>query len=104
MQKNGVKGDSIGHGATGHPHTCVVGAIWRRVAHLQQHGAPRNIHLSAVFNGKIWCTVLSAKITSALRAATTIIGPQVGFTPDDLSAHSMRAGGAMDLLMERVDT
>ena len=32
------------------------------------------------------------------------MGPQVGFTPEDVSARSMRAGGAMDLLMARVDT
>ena len=62
------------------------------------------MNLAAVFNGKIWSKVLSAEITSALRAATTIIGTQVGFTPDDVSARSMRAGGAMSLLMARVDT
>ena len=62
------------------------------------------MHLATVFNGKRWSTVLSAEITSALRAATTIIGTQVRFTPDDVSARSMRAGGAMSLLMARVDT
>ena len=48
--------------------------------------------------------VRSAEITAALRDATTIIGPQVGFTPDNVSARSVRAGGAMDLIMARVDT
>ena len=32
------------------------------------------------------------------------MGPQVGFTPEDVSTHSMRAGGAMALLMARADT
>ena len=32
------------------------------------------------------------------------MGPQVVFTPEDVSAQSMRAGGAMALLMARVDT
>ena len=32
------------------------------------------------------------------------MGPQVGFTPEDVSAQSMRAGGAMALLMAPVDT
>ena len=32
------------------------------------------------------------------------MGPQVGFTPEDVSAQSMQAGGAMALLMARVDT
>ena len=77
----------------------MVAAIRRRVAHLQQHGAP----LASVFNGKIFPTVYSAEITSALRAATTIIGPQEGFTPDDVSARSMQAGVTMDLLMSCVE-
>ena len=32
------------------------------------------------------------------------MGLKVGFTPEDVSARSMRAGGAMALLMARVDT
>ena len=32
------------------------------------------------------------------------MGPQVGFTPEDVSAQLMRAGGAMALLMACVDT
>ena len=40
---------------------------------------------------------------SALYAATTIIGPQVVFTPDEVSARSIRTGGAIALLMECVD-
>ena len=35
---------------------------------------------------------------------TTIIGPQVGFTPDNDSTLLMRAGGVMALLMARVNT
>ena len=72
--------------------------------HLRQHGATPDTHLAAVFNGAAWSTVRSAKITTALRAATTTMGPQVGFTPEDVSARSMRAGSAMALLMARVDT
>ena len=103
-QKNGVKGESIGHGATGHPRACAVATIRRRVAHLRQHGATPDTHLAVIFNGTAWSTVRSAEITTALRAATTLMGPQVGFTPEDVSARLMRAGGAMALLMSRVDT
>ena len=74
------------------------------MAHLRQHGTTPDTHLAAVFNEVKWSTVLSDKITTALRAATTSIGPQVGLTPEDVSARSMRAGGVMALLMARVDT
>ena len=68
------------------------------------HDATLDTHLTAIFNGAAWSTVRSAKITTALHAATTLMGTQVGFTPEDVSARSMQAGGAMALLMARVDT
>ena len=74
------------------------------MAHLRQNGATPDTHLAAVFNGAAWSTLRIAEITTALRAATTLMGPQVGFTPEDVSAQSMRAGGAMALLMVRVNT
>ena len=52
----------------------------------------------------MWYTVHSSEITAALRAATTIIGPQVRFTSEDFSARLMQAGGDMALLMTQVDT
>ena len=103
-QKNGVKGESIRHGVTVHPHACAVAAIRRSVSHLRQHGATPDTHLTAVCNGTTWYTVRSNDITAALRAATTLMGPQVGFTPEDVIARSMRASGAMALLMASVDT
>ena len=81
-----------------------MAAIRRRVAHLRQHGATPDTHLAAVFNGTTWSTVRSAEITAALRTATTLVGPQVGFTPEDVNARSMWDEGAMALLMARVDT
>ena len=74
------------------------------MAHLRQHGATPDKHLAAVSNGNTWSTVRSAEIPAALRAVTTLMGPQVGFTPEDVSARLMRAGGAMDFLMARVYT
>ena len=76
-----------------------MAAIQHRVSHLQQHRATPDTHLAAVFNGTAWSTVRSAEIITALRTATTLMGPQVGFTPEDVSARLMRAGGAMALLM-----
>ena len=51
MQKNGVKGESIGHCTTRYPRACEVAGIWRHVAHLRQHRATPDTHLTAVFNG-----------------------------------------------------
>ena len=72
--------------------------------HLGHHSASLDTHLSAVFKVDKWSTVRSAEINAALRAATTIIGPYVGFKPDNVRACSMRPGGTMALLMARVNT
>ena len=50
MKKHYVKGGSIRHRAIGHPHVCAVAAIRCHVAHLRQHGAPPDTHLTAIFN------------------------------------------------------
>ena len=49
-QKNGVKGESIGHGTTGHPRACAVAAIRRRVAYLQHHSVTSHTPLASVFH------------------------------------------------------
>ena len=62
------------------------------------------MNLAAVFNGTTWSTVRSAEITTALCAATTLMGPRLVFTPEEVSAQLMRADGAMALIMTCVDT
>ena len=65
---------------------------------------PPDTHLAAFFKGDKGSTLRSEEITVALRAATTIIGQHVGFTPDNISARLMRAGGTMALLMACINT
>ena len=44
----------------------------------------------------------SAVLTLALRQAATLLGPRLGFKPLDISARSLRAGGATALLCANV--
>ena len=45
-QKNGVRGEKIGHGDTGDPLLCPKEALCRRVMHLRQQDAPVNTPLA----------------------------------------------------------
>ena len=45
-QKNGVRGEKIGHGATGDTLLCPKEALRRRVMHLRQHYAPDDTPLT----------------------------------------------------------
>ena len=71
-QKNGVRSEKIGHGATGNPLLCPKEALRRRVDHILKHGAPADTPL-AIFNTPMgrWKNVSSTIITSHLKASTT---------------------------------
>jgi hypothetical protein len=106
-QKNGVRGEVIGLGRSGNPHLCPVAALTRRIAHLRNHNAPVHVPLASYYttdNAPQPSLIKPAPITTALRASTAIIGPSVGFLPADVSARSLRATGAMELLCAHVDT
>jgi len=106
-QKNGVKGEAIGHGRSGHPTACPVRRIGDRVLYLRslgaRPGAPLAPLASIYFSGK-WRSITSSEITSTLCASATSIGDKAGLRPKEISARSLRAGGAMALLLGKVDT
>jgi hypothetical protein len=104
-QKSGVRGEVVGLGRSGNPHLCPVSAVARRILHLRDHQAPHTQPLATYYSNGRWYPVLTADITAALRAAVTFIGPhRIGFLPSDVTAKSLRASGAMALLVARIDT
>ena len=104
-QKNGVRGEVIGLGRSGHPHLCPVRAIIRRLLHLRRYGALPDTPLAVYFFNNTWCRMTPADITSVLRAAVTALGPAtLGFQARHISARALRAAGAMALLCANVDT
>ena len=50
-QKNGIKGEVISHGLSGHGMTCPVKALIWRISYLRQHGASPNTALCAYYDG-----------------------------------------------------
>ena len=104
-QKSGVRGEVIGLGRSGNPLLCPVQAIVRRITHLRQHNAPYETPLAAYFMpGNVLTTISPTDITTMLRTATAALGPALGFLATDISARSLRAGGAMALLCAHVDS
>lgn len=103
-QKNGVKGETIGHARSNDPEACPVRAVIRRLLYLRSLGVPSDTFLCA-YQHRSQIKLLGSKtITDFLRQATVILGPSLGFLPSDVSAKSLRAAGAMALLQERVDS
>jgi len=103
-QKNGEKDEAITHGDTSDPLLSPVAAVRRRVQHLRSHNAPPDTPLYTVFlGGGTSRNVLSSQLTSALRRSCGIIGHTLGFSPREISARALRAGGAMALIRAKVD-
>jgi hypothetical protein len=103
-QKNGTKGELVGLSCSGCPILCPVKALVRRIKHFRRLRAPGTTPIYAYHNGSAWFHVTPALITASLRIAVTAMGPTLGFAPDDISARSLRSGGAMALLCAEVDT
>jgi hypothetical protein len=102
-QKNGVRGELVGLGRSGHNVLCPVHAIINRVKHLRLHQAPMNTPLYAYFEDGQWKHVDTSALTRCLRDATQSLTATAGITPADISVRSLRSSGAMALLCAEVD-
>jgi hypothetical protein len=101
-QKNGVKGETIGHGSTTNPKFCPVEAIKRRVLHLREHNAAPDTPLYTIYStrGASPPTTITTTrdITPLLRAAAATVEHITGIPPAKIQAYSLRSGGATALL------
>jgi len=103
-QKNGITNEVIRLNRSGDPFLCPVLAIIRRVLHLRQHNAPPHTPLARVFTPTGVQHVTPSLITKTLRDAVKFLGHDLGFLPQEVSARSLRAAGAMALLVSGIDT
>ena len=105
-QKNGVRGERIGHARSGHRHFCPVTAIIKRIWHHRTYGSLPHLPLHCFYNafGGIPHNTTSATITKLLRDSCAAIGEPLGLNPAEIDARSLRSSGAMSLLCARVDT
>ena len=104
-QKNGVKGEVVGQGASGDPLLCPWDALARRIIHIRKHNADKTRPIASFMTPKVsWKHVTPTMITKVLKCAVSLSGENLGFFPKDISARSLRAAGAMALLCSGIDT
>jgi hypothetical protein len=102
-QKNGVRGELVGLGHSGHPLLCPVRAIINRIKHFRLHNAHPTTPLYAYQAYGTWHSTDTSSLTQCLRNATHALSATVGITPADISIRSLRSSGAMALLCAEVD-
>lgn len=103
-QKNGVRGEVIGHGHSGDPHLCPVRALTRRVLRLRSNAATTNTPLSHCFTPTGFTIITPTHITETIRLAVQYLGPAIDFFLNDVTARCLRVSGANALLCAGVDT
>jgi hypothetical protein len=103
-QKNAVRAEAVGHGRSHHPVACPVRSLIRRVCHLRLHQATADTPLHTYLHFAQQAHVTAADLTASLRRAAGVLLPVLGIPPQEITARSLRAGGAMAMLCARVDT
>jgi hypothetical protein len=96
-QKNGRRNSTIHHEATNTP-TCPVAALARRVNHILHHTNDPHTMLGTFFTSihKPGRQITPHDISSAVKNTTQTLGlARFNIHPEDVSSHSLRAGGAM---------
>jgi hypothetical protein len=96
-QKNGVRNEKIGHATTRHPIIDPTAALARRIIHLRAHQAPPTTPLAHYFHVGVEFIVTAKMISVHLKYIATVWGTPFGYNGDDVSSHSLRAGGATAL-------
>jgi hypothetical protein len=102
-QKNGVRGELVGLGRSGHPILCPVQAMIARLKHLRLHNAPHTLPIYSVCTQRGWQSITTTLLTEHLRNALSSFPEDLGVTPANISVRSLRASGAMALLCADVD-
>jgi hypothetical protein len=101
-QKNMIRGEVLAHGRSGHYLACPVAALTRRLLYLRSHGATPLTPLYHVYTTPGEANITSALVTATIRVAAA--STPYDFSPSDVNARALRAGGAMALLCARGDT
>ena len=103
-QKNGIKGERIGHGCSTSATLCPILAVAHRVAHLILYKAKSHQPLCSYYHtaSSSYCYLASQDITQVLRASA-LHHPRFCVYPASVKCCSLHTSGSMALFSHRVD-
>jgi hypothetical protein len=102
-QKNGNRNEKVVQGLSGDPLCCPVKATVRRILLHRRHKATSVTPLAAFYRGRRRTLIKAKDVTEVVRHAMRLNVHHTGIEASEVSARSLRAGGAMALLHARVD-
>ena len=105
-QKNGKQGQCISHHCTQTTYSPIK-ALARQVAHIMSNTTNHNTAISAYFIiiPGLPTQITATHINNTLKQAVHHLGlSKFGFTHENVSSHSLRAGGAMAMKLNGIDS
>ena len=106
-QKSGIKGQCIHVECTGNQHSPIK-SLARRIHHIVSNDGPPSTPIYAYKlnpTAILWKSIDSTAISTTLKDAAQNTGLyHLGYTRNDISSHSLRAGGAMAMHLNGIDT
>lgn len=102
-QKNGVGNETLNHGRANHPLCCPVRASIRLLVYHRLHRSLGTTPLASYLRNNRRVRVLSTDVTAILKSAAAATFHITGLQASEISARSLRAGGAMALLCAGVN-
>ena len=103
-QKNAEKNEQVNNFQTGYPLMCPVRAWIRVVRRVRSYRNTSDDSKVNTFEHKgSLQEITSFRIKTKLRAAAAVIGQsKLGFSPNDIGTHSIRAGGVMAMYLNGI--
>ena len=104
-QKNGVKGQCIHNECTGNEFSPVK-CLARRVHHIMSREGNQDMEIYKYKHPtrNQWHYISPTQINAEIKQQAKAIGLyNLGYTPNDVSSHSLRAGGAMAMHLNKID-
>jgi hypothetical protein len=103
-QKNANRNEQVSHGRSKHVHCCPVKTTIDMILYHRKMKTPKNKPLASYYNDKNkLIPIAAADITERLRFAARANFHLTGIADKDISARSLRAGGAMALMCGNID-
>jgi hypothetical protein len=103
-QNNGRPNEKLVHGRSGNGLCCPVKATARQLHYHRQKKCKASTPLASYYRGGRRIPIKATDVTQVLRDAMTLNYHRTGIAADEVSARSLRAGGAMALMYGKVDT
>jgi hypothetical protein len=102
-QKNGVRGELVGLGHSGHPLWYPMITMIHRVLSLRSNHASPFTPLHQYYENHKWRCITTTMLTKTLCRSALQLGAASGISANDISIQSLRSSGAMALLCAAMD-